>query len=81
MAISGLGGGEGEGCNSVAGRIQIPIIGMNLTTAGVITDKCSKWFVALSYSPQMSGRAFKVVAKEKFGDVLERAVVGGERCA
>jgi branched-chain amino acid transport system substrate-binding protein len=70
VAISGLGGGEGEGCNSVAGRIQIPIIGMNLTTAGVITDKCTKWFVAFSYSPQMSGRAFQVVAKDKFSDVL-----------
>jgi ABC-type branched-subunit amino acid transport system substrate-binding protein len=72
VAISGLGGGEGEGCNSVAGRIQIPIIGMNLTTAGVVTDKCSKWFVALSYSPQMSGRAFNVIAKEKFRDVLDK---------
>lgn len=69
-AISGLGGGEGEGCNSVASRLEIPIIGVNLGTAGVVTDKCSKWFIALSYNPPMGGQAFKIVANERFGDVI-----------
>lgn len=71
VAISGLGGGEGEGCNSVAGRLEIPIIGVNLATSGVVTNKCTKWFVALSYSPPMGGQAFKIVANEKFSDVLD----------
>ena len=70
VAISGLGGGEGEGCNSVAGRLQIPIVGVNMATAGVVTDKCTKWFIAVSYSPPMGGQAFKIVANERFSDVL-----------
>lgn len=72
VAISGLGGGEGEGCNSVAGRLQIPIVGVNLVTAGVISDKCTKWFIGLSPPPQLLARGFTIVANDRFGDLIKK---------
>ena len=67
VAITGLGGGEGEGCASVADRLAIPIIGVNLVTDGVVSDNCSNWFVGYSPAPSTLGPSWNVAIDQSIG--------------
>ena len=68
--ITGLGGGEGEGCNSVADRIQIPIVGVNTVTMPLISDKCTYWTINVGTSPAQSGNAFPDAVTVQIGEEL-----------
>ena len=67
VAITGLGGGEGEGCAGVADRLGVPIVGVNMVTDGVVSDNCSKWFVGYSPAPSTLGPSWNVAIQQSIG--------------
>lgn len=78
-AVLGMASSECEGAISVAGRVQIPMIGNSCSIQDVVGTHCSYWFINGAPSPAVSAKAMAISARRQFpGLIGQKWVVIGD---
>lgn len=78
-AVLGMASSECEGAISVAGRVQIPMIGNSCSIQDVVGSHCSYWFINGAPSPAVDAKAMAISAQKQFpGLIGEKWVVIGD---
>jgi ABC-type branched-subunit amino acid transport system substrate-binding protein len=78
-AVLGMASSECEGAISVAGRVQIPMIGNSCSIQDVVGTNCNYWFINGAPSPAVSAQAMAVSARRQFpGLIGQKWVVIGD---
>jgi ABC-type branched-subunit amino acid transport system substrate-binding protein len=78
-AVLGMASSECEGAISVAGRVQIPMIGNSCSIQDVVGSNCSYWFINGAPSPAVDAKAMAISAQQQFpGLIGQKWVVIGD---
>jgi ABC-type branched-subunit amino acid transport system substrate-binding protein len=78
-AVLGMASSECEGAISVAGRVQIPMIGNSCSIQDVVGSNCNYWFINGAPSPAVDAKAMAISAEKQFpGLIGEKWVVIGD---
>jgi branched-chain amino acid transport system substrate-binding protein len=78
-AVLGMASSECEGAISVAGRVQIPMIGNSCSIQDVVGAHCNYWFINGAPSPAVDAKAMAISARKQFpGLIGQKWVVIGD---
>jgi ABC-type branched-subunit amino acid transport system substrate-binding protein len=78
-AVLGMASSECEGAISVAGRVQIPMIGNSCSIQDVVGSNCNYWFINGAPSPAVDAKAMAISARKQFpGLIGQKWVVIGD---
>jgi ABC-type branched-subunit amino acid transport system substrate-binding protein len=78
-AVVGMASSECEGAISVAGRVQIPMIGNSCSIQQVVGSDCNYWFINGAPSPAEDAKAMAISAEKQFpGLIGKKWVVIGD---
>jgi branched-chain amino acid transport system substrate-binding protein len=78
-AVLGMASSECEGAISVAGRVQIPMIGNSCSIQDVVGSSCNYWFINGAPSPAEDAKAMAISAQKQFpGLIGQKWVVIGD---
>ena len=79
VAVLGMASSECEGAISVAGRVQIPMIGNSCSIQQVVGSDCNYWFINGAPSPAEDAKAMATSAEKQFpGLIGQKWVVIGD---
>jgi ABC-type branched-subunit amino acid transport system substrate-binding protein len=79
VAVLGMASSECEGAISVAGRVQIPMIGNSCSIQQVVGSDCNYWFINGAPSPAEDAKAMAISAEKQFpGLIGKKWVVIGD---
>jgi ABC-type branched-subunit amino acid transport system substrate-binding protein len=79
VAVLGMASSECEGAISVAGRVQIPMIGNSCSIQQVVGADCNYWFINGAPSPAEDAKAMAISAEKQFpGLIGQKWVVIGD---
>jgi ABC-type branched-subunit amino acid transport system substrate-binding protein len=79
VAVLGMASSECEGAISVAGRVQIPMIGNSCSIQQVVGSDCNYWFINGAPSPAVDAKAMAISAEKQFpGLIGQKWVVIGD---
>jgi ABC-type branched-subunit amino acid transport system substrate-binding protein len=79
VAVLGMASSECEGAISVAGRVQIPMIGNSCSIQQVVGSDCNYWFINGAPSPAEDAKAMAISAERQFpGLIGQKWVVIGD---